>query len=580
VPELGQAEFDALLVAAVIESNLPFNIVEKPTFRKLLKAGKARASLNIMTRHKVSKAVGTVYDKAVAHVVGAIAGRRLHIGFDLWSDPTGRGWLGVNGHFFNDDLRLLNVCLVFKYVPKTDSDAKHTGERIHDVLTAEINGLLGLQAGADGANVDYQQLFYSAIVDGGSNVGKAARLLVGATATRRCVMHALQTVLKYSIATIKPIAEAISAANYMASRSKTSQHFAQLVGKWSTGTKTRWNSYLRLASKIYEARTKLAAYSQNEERESAKFDVQFNVLHTGGFRVLNDVCSLLMPLMEITIDEEGERYITSSSVIPRLSSAIADMESKFGANRLDPPAAGFLRPQLVRLWEAPIMALLNTYLKPFYEDELLLCATLLDRRFGHESLSHNLLAVAVAALKIRLYKVHARLTEAHAIVVDEWRRAHELAQAPVRPPQREQGLDPEVAAARSAQVLEHAHDANLLNLLFGGGGGGDGDEALVGGPTPNFRSVDDEMKVLAKLPKLHGTADAMQVFRKDSPFNLVLAREVALDVLAAPAGEAPVERDFSVATHVLGKSRLSMAPKRLEQIVFAKRNAKALNFEL
>jgi hypothetical protein len=138
-----------------------------------------------------------------------------------------------------------------------------------------------------------------------------------------------------------------------------------------------------------------------------------------------------------------------------------------------------------------------------------------------------------------------------------------------------------VAAARSAQVQQHVHDADLLGRLFGGGIGVNNDELLAqGGPTPNFRSVDDEMQKLAKLPKLPTTGDAMQVYRKDSPFNLTLAREVALDVLAAPAGEAPVERDFSVATHVLGKSRLSMAPKRLEQLVFSKRNSKALNFDL
>jgi hypothetical protein len=44
--------------------------------------------------------------------------------------------------------------------------------------------------------------------------------------------------------------------------------------------------------------------------------------------------------------------------------------------------------------------------------------------------------------------------------------------------------------------------------------------------------VDDEMKVLPEL-KLHEAADMMQVFRKDSPFNLILARELALNVLVA-----------------------------------------------
>jgi hypothetical protein len=259
---------------------------------------------------------------------------------------------------------------------------------------------------------------------------------------------------------------------------------------------------------------------------------------------------------------------------------------KFAANKLDPPAAGFLRPLTVREWEQQMTALFNAYLKSFFEDELLLTATLLDRRFGQESLPRNLLPVAVAALRIRLIKVHTRMSEEHAVAVDDWRRAraHALAQAPNRPQEQEQGLDRAVAAARSTQVQQHVHDADFLDSLFGVrvGQGQDQDNPQPGGggPTRNFRSVEDEMRELAKLPALPATGDPMLVFRKDSPLNLVLAREVALDVLAAPAGEASVERDFSVATHVLGKARLSMAPKRLEQLVFAKRNSKALNFEL
>jgi hypothetical protein len=88
------------------------------------------------------------------------------------------------------------------------------------------------------------------------------------------------------------------------------------------------------------------------------------------------------------------------------------------------------------------------------------------------------------------------------------------------------------------------------------------------------------LKEILRLPRLTEAGDPMQVYNRHSPFNLVLARVVAIDVLAAPAGEAPVERDFSVATHVLGKSRQSMKPARLEQIVFTKRNSMALNFPI
>jgi hypothetical protein len=50
-----------------------------------------------------------------------------------------------------------------------------------------------------------------------------------------------------------------------------------------------------------------------------------------------------------------------------------------------------------------------------------------------------------------------------------------------------------------------------------------------------FILVEHEMKVLPELSKLHEAAHMMQVFRKDSLFNLILARELALNVLVAPA---------------------------------------------
>ena len=580
VPELDQAHFEALLVDAIIECNLPFSIGEKPAFRKLVMAGKERSKLKIMSRQKVSQAVSTRYDQVKARVSAAIARKRLHLSFDLWSDPTGRGWLGVNGHFFNDDLKLLNVCLVFKYLPKTDTDTKHTGERIYDVLTTEIKMLAGDDPIAE---IDFKR-FSTVVVDGGSNVGKAARMLVGKEGSRRCVSHALQLVLKYATGTIKEIAEAVSASNYMASRSKISQHFAGQVGRFSTGTKTRWNSYLRLADQIYKARKSLALYSQNDDRESAKFDVQFDVLARGGFAVLHDVCKLLMPLMAIAIEEEGERYITSSFVIPRLNSALDAIKAMFTLNKLQPPpppgpgpAQGFVNPAVVRRWEAPMTALFDAYLKPFFGDELLLTATLLDSRCGIQSLPSSLLPVAAAALKNRLIKVHARLSVEHALAVERWRHEQESdREVPLGGalPQ-DRALNHNVAAARAAQVQDHVHTAEMLDDLFGGGA--PGQSVTAGGPIPTFRSVDEEMAVLKQLPRLAGTADPMQLYRKESKHKLVLATEVAIDVLAAPAGEAPVERDFSVATHVLGKSRFRLKPASLEQLVFSKRNSKSMN---
>jgi hypothetical protein len=80
--------------------------------------------------------------------------------------------------------------LIFKYIPKTIDQSKHSAERIRDVLLAELENLLGPGALSH---------VLTAVVDGGSNVTKASRLLLGLAQSRRCEMHALQTVLKYII---------------------------------------------------------------------------------------------------------------------------------------------------------------------------------------------------------------------------------------------------------------------------------------------------------------------------------------------------------------------------------------------
>lgn len=581
-PELTQPRLDNILVKAVISCNLPFSIVENEDFRHLVLDGAARSDLQMMSRVTLSRRVRERYDDAFAKVVSLVDGVNMHITFDLWSDPNGRGWLGVNGHYFNNALALVNVLLVFKYIPKTLDEPRHSGEHIAQVMRAELTNVLGANGVAR---------LWSAVIDGGSNVTKASRLLLGAIKSRHCVQHALQTVLKYMVATIRPIALAIGAANYMAMRSKTSQHFAQMVGRFATGTKTRWNSFIRLGEQIYNARVKLAAYSQNADCESAKFDVQYGVLHNGGFKTLHDFCLLIAPLMRITIDEEGERYITSSTVIPRLHSAVSQIDSLFALNAQNEPAANFQLPRAVASWQNHFHRLTTTYLRPFFDDAVFLVATLLDRRHGVEALPRFLLEPATRALMARLTAVHAIMSAEHDDAVRRWqeeqvellrlRQDDRQAQGDV-----ERALNRHVAAAREAQVFVHAHDDRLLDALFGAGDGIQVQQQPAAGgaqaqapqrPSPSFRSVQDEMATLRYLPRLPHDADAMQYYTKESPYKLELARRVALEVLSVPAGEAPVERDFSVATAVIGKSRRSLAPTQLERIVFSKRNARSLD---
>ena len=68
------------------------------------------------------------------------------------------------------------------------------------------------------------------------------------------------------------------------------------------------------------------------------------------------------------------------------------------------------------------------------------------------------------------------------------------------------------------------------------------------------------------------TSDPLDFLRLEWIRDLKLVPAVALDVLAVPAGEAPAERIFIIASRVLGTSRVSMTSSTLCQLAFLKKN--------
>lgn len=106
-----------------------------------------------------------------------------------------------------------------------------------------------------------------------------------------------------------------------------------------------------------------------------------NYLNNGGFRVLHDLCILLKPSADLTIDEEGELYIASTTVVPRLIAAEEHMSSIIDKTLkgnwsnmqiIDTRTLSTCKEVMNDLWKV--------YLAEYLHDELFLCATLLDPR--------------------------------------------------------------------------------------------------------------------------------------------------------------------------------------------------------
>ena len=105
------------------------------------------------------------------------------------------------------------------------------------------------------------------------------------------------------------------------------------------------------------------------------------VLRRKGFDMLHDLCSLLTPLMALTI-EEGEKYITSSSVIPRWIEAMKGIDAVTAEAEANRTGNGLIiPPKLVKSWKSTVDSLWDVYVAGFLEDPIFLVATILDVRF-------------------------------------------------------------------------------------------------------------------------------------------------------------------------------------------------------
>lgn len=108
--------------------------------------------------------------------------------------------------------------------------------------------------------------------------------------------------------------------------------FREGVGKIPTGVVTRWNSYIASAEAVLGLSDKIRNFVTSSTPDSSVTEAmasQTMFLNSYGYSALQDMVTLLKPLMQITVDEEAELYITRSSVIPRLRLAKEYIDTVF-----------------------------------------------------------------------------------------------------------------------------------------------------------------------------------------------------------------------------------------------------------
>lgn len=557
VTKMTQKHFRKLIVDTVLESSLPFSVVSTPSFVALTTFGLGRAHLKVPSRFTVSRDVFERFCNVEQELISALsnAASPVAITFDLWSDRSARGFLGVTGQFFTKSLSLCAPVLAIVHVPKAEEG--HTARRIFECISSSLQKVMG---------PEWKSKVSCSVTDGASNVTAASRLIGN---SRRCLQHSLQLLLKHFCTSQKEVSTAMACCNYFARLSKISQQFRDKVGLIACGVPTRWNSYLDSAFQVYQARSKIDSYVNSSTCApslASALRARVDLLSNGGYRVLHDLVVFLKPLMDLTIDEEGEKYITSSVIVPRLLVAKRKIGSFISsATRGDTADGAFIDSHTVGSWETIFYNLWDSYVDGFLHDELLLTATLLDPRNGFGcGLSFSLLKEAKEALTSRLESKLDALMIAEDSTSDD------------TPLPTNAGVS--VADARSSSLGSHLLPQSAVASIMGI------DISSENTSSQNMNTVQEELRILFKAvsdSKLVGnwSADPMDLYRRGK-WNLQLSREVALDVLSVPAGQAASERVFSIASRVIKFDRCRMSAEQVCMTTFVKKNTKALGLDM
>jgi hypothetical protein len=540
---LSVERFRGLLVDAITSANLPFSVVENAEFRALVSAGRGRDHLKVPSRRTVVRSFDDIYDSVMRELKAAVAAAasRISITLDLWTDRQTRDYVGVTGHFFDQNLILRAPLLGFAFVPKSNIEGQ-TIERIVDSVTAILIDVLG---------DNWKSKLNCSVTDGAKNVTGASRKL---GESRRCFQHGLQLFLKHFCATQRDVATAMASCNYLAKLCGLSQKFRSAVGTIPAGVVTRWSSFIKTTRVVLSKRNELTnyAFGATTDRKVAEL-LKPHVTHLllSGFNLLHDMVQLLAPLTDITVNEEDELYITSSSVIPQLVEAKKRIDTILTASAAGDNLKGAIcNPAKVASWEGLVTLLWNTHLAGFLTDDLFLTATMLDGRWQlGASLPPELVTLAGRHLQCRMKSVFDRLESerniAARVLADAAAgagivAAHAANAGAQLANARAVACDPAItgaqAVARAAAALGVAVEAQQVAWAL---------------PPRPYNNVETESKQL--INAIFNTAlemhdDPMQIFRNN---NLLLARAVALDVLSVPSGEAPCERIFSIASRII-----------------------------
>lgn len=194
---LSDEEFRDLLVRWVIRTDQPFTVVENADFRALINMKSPDTA--IPSGHTVKRDVMKRYREQERGVGEQLrnAGSRISVTLDCWTSPNNEGFLGITGHYIDDNWVLQSLLLDF--VPM---HGDHTGENLCGAFVGvcEQRGILDKLQGVT--------------TDNAANIGRLLTCFEGACCERgikfskeqqhmRCVSHVMNLAVQALLRELK-----------------------------------------------------------------------------------------------------------------------------------------------------------------------------------------------------------------------------------------------------------------------------------------------------------------------------------------------------------------------------------------
>jgi hypothetical protein len=251
-----QKELKKITAEWLITDSLPFNVVNKKGYLKMMKT--IDPAFNPPSSKSIKSSLAVAYNKGVLQLKELLSRtcETASITTDLWTSRSNDGYIGVTLHWLSPDFEVYDAILAVEKI-----EYPHTGERIKEYLNAKVE------------EFELSGKIVCAITDNGKNMKKAIRIW-DVVEHISCSAHTLQLTVFHTLKYIKPYTKRIRKLVKFFKSSKQSQRLDQAQIDLA-----QRNNVTTAPIQLHGSEN-LIELEMEENIESENVDMEFKVLRT------------------------------------------------------------------------------------------------------------------------------------------------------------------------------------------------------------------------------------------------------------------------------------------------------------